>query len=64
MADFLHGRFISGVELGGVDFGGWVEGREFLGVFVEVGGGEVAEIDCQGSIAGKLVGAGAADADF
>lgn len=46
MADFLDGGLVGRVKLGGVNLGGWVERREFFCVFVEVGGGEVAEVDC------------------
>jgi hypothetical protein len=46
-----------------VDVHGGVEGAEFAGVHGEVRGGEVAEVDCEGAVAGELVGGGAADAE-
>jgi hypothetical protein len=45
-----------------VDCDGGVEGFELARVQVEVRGGEVAEIDCFGAVAGELVRGGAADA--
>jgi hypothetical protein len=60
--DGFDGGFVGGVEGAGVDVDGGVEGVEFARVRVEVGGGEVAEVDCAGAVAGELVGRGATDA--
>lgn len=46
-----------------MDLDGRVEGGEFAGVGGEVGGGEVAEEDGEGTMSSELVGAGATDAE-
>lgn len=46
-----------------MDIDGGVEGRELGLVAGEVGGGEVAQVDCARPVVGILVGGGTADAD-
>lgn len=61
--DRFHGGFVRRVESAGMDVDGWVEGIEFFAVRIEELGVEVADVDCEGAVAGELVGAGAADAE-
>jgi hypothetical protein len=58
----LHGGFVGGVEGARVDVDGGVEGVKLALMLREVGGGEVADVDCAGAVARELVGGGAADA--
>jgi len=53
---------VGGVEGVRVDGCGGVEGVEFAGVGGQVGGGDVAEVDCVGLVGGEEVGCCAADA--
>jgi len=46
-----------------MDCGGGVEVVEFAGVGSEVGGGDVAEVDCVRAVGGEEVGCCAADAE-
>lgn len=59
----LHGPLVRGVELPRMDLDGRVQGVEFLGMGGQVLGVEIADVDCEGAVAGELVGAGAADAE-
>jgi len=62
----VHDRFdvvlAPGVHASALHFHARVQGGDFAFVGVEVRGGEVADEDCFGAVAGELVGGGAADA--
>jgi hypothetical protein len=60
--DSLDSGFFGGIEGAGVNVYAGVEAGELARVQVEVGRGEVAEVDCFGAVARELVRGGAANA--